>query len=146
MSKLRVIFFFYRNTFFGICLEKLLFHLSNCISLPRQENRNRNFWWKILGWQHKMSMSCGIFVHFFKCEIVKYWCRANLDPLSQALCIADRGGYQATRRRLRNKCEDDYGLGYLRNWLILVVAVASWILYVVNERKINSLKCCVLHG
>jgi hypothetical protein len=62
---------FQKLDFFGLRLETLMFHSSKSSkSLPRQENRNRNFQWKILGWQHKMSMSCGIFLQFFKCKIL----------------------------------------------------------------------------
>jgi hypothetical protein len=45
---------------------------------------------------------------------------------------------------VRNDRKDDDGFEYLRNWLIFVVTVASWILYVANGRKINSLSGNIL--
>jgi hypothetical protein len=61
-----------------------------------------------------MSMSCGIFVQFFKCKILM---SGKFVPFiaSYTLCTAVEAELSA-----------------------LVVTVASWILYVANERKINS--------
>jgi hypothetical protein len=57
---------------------------------------------------------------------------------SCTLCIAVEAG-EVIKRRLRNNWEDEEGFEFLRNWLNFVVAVASWMLYVANARKINSL-------
>jgi hypothetical protein len=43
-----------------------------------------------------------------------------------------------------NNRKDDDGYEYLKNWLIFVVTIASWILYVVNGRNINSLSGNIL--
>jgi hypothetical protein len=57
---------------------------------------------------------------------------------SCTLCIAE-DAEGVIKRRLTNNSEDDDGFDFLRNWLIFVVivTVASWTLYVANERKIN---------
>jgi hypothetical protein len=60
---------------------------------------------------------------------------------SYTLCIAVEAKGVPSDVLVINNREDDDGFEYLRNWLTLVVTVASWILYVVNERKINSPFC-----
>jgi hypothetical protein len=69
-----------------------------------------------------MSMSCGIFVQFLKCEILMPG-KFVFFIASTILCIA------VEAEGVRNNRNDDDGFEYLRNWLIFVVTVA-WILYV----------------
>jgi hypothetical protein len=62
-------------------------------------------------------MSCGIFVQFFKCKILMSGKFVSFIA-SYTLCIAvEAEGVPSD---------------------VLVITVASWILYVANERKINS--------
>jgi hypothetical protein len=85
-----------------------------------------------------MLMSCGIFVQFFKCEILKPGKFVSFIA-NCILCI--EGGI---KRWVRNNRKDDDGFKYLRNWLIFVVTVASWIHYVSNGRRINSISGNIL--
>jgi hypothetical protein len=55
--------------------------------------------------------------------------------------VSSNGLGQVRSGQLR---KDDDGFEYLRNWLIFVVTVASWIFYVSNGRKINSLSGNIL--
>jgi hypothetical protein len=77
-----------------------------------------------------MSVSCGIFVQFFKFKILtsgKFVSIIASCPLCKA--VGAEGGI---KRWVRNNRNDDDGFEYLRNWLIFVVTVASLILYVAN--------------
>jgi hypothetical protein len=59
------------------------------------------------------------------------------------MCILYRKLYIVySKRWVRNNRKDDNGFEYLSNWLTFVVTVVSWILYVGNGRKINSLSDC----
>jgi hypothetical protein len=92
---------------------------------------------KDLGWQHKMSMSCGIFVQLFKCEILMSGkCVSFIASCTLCIAVEAEG---SIKRWVRNNRKDDNGFEYLSNWLTFVVTVVSWILYVANGRKINSL-------
>jgi hypothetical protein len=77
----------------------------------------------ILGWQHKMSVSCGIFVQFFKCKILMSD-KFVFFIASCTLRIAV-GAEEGIKRWVRNNRNDDDAFEYLRNWLIFVVTVAS---------------------
>jgi hypothetical protein len=83
-----------------------------------------------------MSMSCGIFVQFFKCEILMSDKFVSFIT-SCTLCIAVEA-QGVVKRRLTSNSEDD-GFEFLKNWLLLVVivTVASRTLYVANGIKIN---------
>jgi hypothetical protein len=83
-----------------------------------------------------MSMLCGIFVQFFKCKILMS--DKFVSFIASLYIVYSTRGRGDTKRRLSNNREDDDGFEYLKNLLTLVVTVASWILYVANERKINS--------
>jgi hypothetical protein len=74
---------------------------------------------KDLGWQHKMSVSCRIFVQFFKCKILMSDKFVSFIA-SCTLCIAvvAEGGI---KRSVRNNRKNDDGFEYLRNWLVFVV-------------------------
>jgi hypothetical protein len=62
-----------------------------------------------------MSMSCGIFVQFFKCEILMLGKFVSFIA-SCALCIAiEAEGVIKRQVRIRNNREDDDGFEYLRN-------------------------------
>jgi hypothetical protein len=86
-----------------------------------------------------MSMSCGIFVQFFKCEILMSGKFVSFIA-SCTLCLAVEAE-GVIRRRLRNNWEDDYGFEFLRNWLTFIVIVVSWILYTsVHGKSIQVLR------
>jgi hypothetical protein len=70
-----------------------------------------------------MSVSCGIFVQFFKCKILMSGKFVSFIA-SCTLCIAveTEGGI---KRFVRNNRNDDDDFEYLRNWLIFVVTVVS---------------------
>jgi hypothetical protein len=70
-----------------------------------------------------MSMSCGIFVQFFKCKILMSG-RFVSFIASCTLCIA-AGAEGGIKRWVRSNRNDDDAFEYLRNWLIFVVTVAS---------------------
>jgi hypothetical protein len=60
-----------------------------------------------------MSMSCGMFVQFFKCEILMLGRFVSVIT-SCTLCIpVEAEG--VIKRRVRNNREDDNGFEYLRN-------------------------------
>jgi hypothetical protein len=70
-------------------------------------------------------MSCGIFLQFFKCEILMLgkfvsFVASCTFVYSKSRISRGRGGYQtygraATRRQVRNNREGDDGFEYLRN-------------------------------
>jgi hypothetical protein len=86
-----------------------------------------------------MSMSREIFVQFLKYEILML---GKFVSFIASCMYSSRG--QRDIKGVRNDRKDDDGFEYLRNWLIFVVTVASWILYVANGRKINSLSGNIL--
>jgi hypothetical protein len=80
-------------------------------------------------------MSCGIFVQFLSVKYVLMSGKFVSFIASCTLCIAVEAE-EVIKRRLRNNWEDEEGFEFLRN---LLNFVASWMLYVANARKINSL-------
>jgi hypothetical protein len=70
-----------------------------------------------------MSVSCDVFVQFFKCKILMSG-RFVSFIASCTLCIAV-GAERGIKGWVRNNRKDDDGFEYLSNWLIFVVTVAS---------------------
>jgi hypothetical protein len=65
-----------------------------------------------------MSVSCGIFVQFFKCKILMSGKFVSFFA-SCTLCITV-GAEEGIKRWVRNNRNDDDGFEYLRNRLIFV--------------------------
>jgi hypothetical protein len=70
-----------------------------------------------------MSVSCGIFVQFFKCKILMSGKVVSFIA-SCTLCIAV-GAEGGIKRWVRNNKNEGDRFEYLRNWLIFVMTVAS---------------------
>jgi hypothetical protein len=78
--------------------------------------------WSV-GWQHKMSVSRGIFVQFFKCKILMSGKFVSfIASCTLRIVVGAEGGI---KQWVRNNRNDDDDFEYLWNWLIFVVTVAS---------------------
>jgi hypothetical protein len=71
-----------------------------------------------------MSMSCGIFVQFLKCEILMSGKFVSFIPSCTLSSSRGRGGIKTIKRWVKNNRKDDNGFEHLRNWLTFFVTAA----------------------